>query len=69
MTALTSRTALQVNAVMALIATAAAAAIMILAVTEPVTFAAAFAQHEYGAVAVAVAREVTGWLLALLRFL
>ena len=68
MSALTSRTALQVNAVLAIISVAAAAALMTLALTQPETVAAAIAQHDYGMVAAAVAREVAGWLQALLRY-
>lgn len=69
MATLTSRTALQVNAALALLALAAAAAMMSLALTQPETVAAAVAQHEYGRVAAAVATELAGWLRALLRFL
>jgi hypothetical protein len=66
---LTGRTALQVNALVALVCLAGAAAIMSLVLTQPETVAAAMAQHEYGSVAAAVAREVAGWLRALLHFL
>jgi hypothetical protein len=69
MAALTSRTALQVNAVLALAALAAAAALMSLTLTQPETVAAALAEHDYGMMATAVAGELTGWLKALLRFL
>jgi hypothetical protein len=68
MATLTSRTALQVNAVLALAAVAAAAAMMSLALTQPETVAAAVAQHDYLTVAAAVGRELAGWLHALLRF-
>lgn len=64
-----SRTALQVNAVVALVCVAMAAAIISLVLTQPQTVAAAVAQHEFGAVALAVARHVAGWFRALLRFL
>jgi hypothetical protein len=64
-----SRTALQVNAVVALVCVAAAAAVISLVLTQPQTVAAAVAQREYGTVALAVARELAGWLRALLRFL
>lgn len=64
-----SRTALQVNAVVALICIAMAAAMISLVLTQPQAVAAAVAQREFGAVALAVAREVAGWLEALLRFL
>jgi hypothetical protein len=69
MAALTSRTALQVNAVLAILSVAVAAAIMSLVLTQPETAAAALAQHDYGMVASAVAHEVAGWLQALLRYL
>jgi hypothetical protein len=69
MTTLTSRTALQVNAVVALICLAAAGALISLVLTQPETVAAAVAQHEYGSVVAAIGREVVGWLHALLRFL
>jgi hypothetical protein len=69
MTALTRRTALQVNAMLALVSVIAAAALMSLALTQPETVAAAVAQHDYTLVASAVARELGGWLHALLRFL
>jgi hypothetical protein len=69
MAALTSRTALQVNAVLALVCLAVAAALMSLVLTQPETLAAAVGQHEYGTVVAAVVKEVAGWLHALLRYL
>jgi len=69
MAALISKTALRVNAVVALVALAAAAALISLALTQPDTVATALAQHDYGAMAAAVGHEVAGWLRALLRFL
>jgi hypothetical protein len=69
MAALTSRIALRVNAIVALLSLAAAAAMMSLALTEPQTVAAVVAQHDYSAIAAVVVREVGGWLHALLRFL
>ena len=65
----TRRTALQLNALVAVLSIAAAAAIMSLVLSQPETVAAAVAQHEYGTVVTAVVREVTGWLHALLRYL
>jgi hypothetical protein len=53
---------------MALAATAAAAAIISLVLTQPAAVGAAIARHEYGTIAMAIAREVAGWLSALLRF-
>jgi hypothetical protein len=64
-----SRTALQINAVVALLCLAMAAAMISLVLTQPQVVAAAVAQREFGAVALAVAREVAGWLQGLLRFL
>lgn len=69
MTTLTSRTALQVNAVVALVCLATAGALITLVLTQPETVAAAVAQHEYGTVVAAIGRELAGWLQALLRFL
>lgn len=69
MAALTSRTALQVQALVALVSVAVAAAIMGLVLTQPETAAAALARHDYGAVAAAIGRELAGWLHALLRYL
>jgi hypothetical protein len=69
MTTLTSKTALQVNAIVGLVCLAAAAAVMSLVLTQPEAVGAAMAQHDYGTVAVAVARELAGWLQAILRFL
>jgi hypothetical protein len=68
MAALTSRTALQVHAALAIVSIAVAAAMMALALTQPQTVAAAIAQHDYGTVAAAVVREIGGWLQALLRY-
>lgn len=47
----------------------AATAMMSLVLTRPAEVASAIARHEYGAVAVAMARELAGWLHALLRLL
>lgn len=66
---LTGRTVLQANALVALGCIAVAAAIMSLVLTQPETVAAAVAQREYASVAAAVARELAGWLRALLRFM
>lgn len=69
MSTLTRRTALQLNALVAVLCMAAAAAIISLVLTQPETVAAAVARHEYGTVVTAVVREVAGWLHALLRYL
>jgi hypothetical protein len=69
MTAFTSRTALQLNALIGVFCVAVAAAVMSLVLTQPEVAAAAVAQHQYGAIAAALAREAAAWLHALLRFL
>jgi hypothetical protein len=69
MSTLTRRTALQLNAIVAVLCMAVAAALISLVLTEPETVAAAVAQHHYGTVVTAVIREVAGWLHALLRYL
>ena len=66
---MSSRTALQVNAIVGIASTAAAAAMMSLMLTRPEAVATAIAQHDYGRLAMAVASEVAGWLHALLRFI
>jgi hypothetical protein len=40
-----------------------------LVLTQPAEVASAVAQHEYGAVARAMAAELAGWLHVLLRYL
>jgi hypothetical protein len=69
MSARFSRTALQVNAVVALVCVAMAAATISLVLTQPQAVAAAVARHEFGGIALAVAREMARWLQALLRFI
>ena len=46
-----------------------ALAMMSLVLTQPEAAAAAVAQHQYGTIVAEVARELAGWLRALLRFL
>ena len=69
MSTLTSKIALQVNAIIGLVCVAAAAAVMSLVLTQPEAVGAAMAQHDYGTVVLAVARQLAGWLQAILRFL
>lgn len=66
---MSSKVALQLNAVIGLASAVAATAMMTLVLTRPEALASAVAQREYGAVAMAVARQVADWLTALLRFL
>ena len=63
------KVALQLNAILGLVSTLTASAIMSLVLTRPETIALAVAQREYGAVAMAVVMQIADWLHALLRFL
>jgi len=63
------KVALQLNALVGVVSAVAATAMMSLVLTRPAEVASAIARHEYGAVAVAMARELAGWLHALLRLL
>ena len=69
MATLTSKTALQVNAIVGLFCAVTAGAVISLVLTRPERIAAAVAQHEYGAIAAAVAAELVRWLHAMVRFL
>jgi hypothetical protein len=66
---MSSKVALQLNAVIGLVSIVAASAMMSLVLTRPEAVASAVAQREYGAVAMAVVTQVADWLTALLRFL
>lgn len=66
---MSTKLALQVNAVIGLASTVAAGAIMWLVLTRPAEVASAVANREYGAIAMAVAAQLTGWLQALLHFI
>ena len=66
---MTVKAALRVNAVVGLASAVAASAMISLVLTQPAEVASAVAQHEYGAVARAMAAELAGWLHALLRYL
>ena len=63
------KVALQLNALVGVVSAVAATAMMSLVLTRPAEVASAIAQHEYGAIAVEMARELAGWLHALLRLL
>jgi hypothetical protein len=65
---MSAKVALQLNAAVGLTSTAAAGALMSIVMTDPAAVAAAVARREYGAVAMAVAQQLAGWLHALLRF-
>jgi hypothetical protein len=66
---MSTKVALRLNAVVGLSSTMAAGATMWLVLTRPAEVASAVANHEYGAIATAVASQLTGWLHALLRFI
>lgn len=63
------KTALQLNAFVGLTSAAAATAMISLVLTRPAEVASAVAQHQYGAVARALALELGSWLHAVLRFI
>ena len=66
---MSTRIAMQLNAVVGVASTMAAGAMMWLVLTRPAEVASAVANREYGAIAMAVAAQLTGWLHALLRFI
>jgi hypothetical protein len=66
---MTARLVLQLNAAVGLASSVLAGATMWLVLTKPAEVAYAVANHEYGAMALAVGRELGSWLQALLRFL
>ena len=66
---MSTKIAMQVNADLGLASALAAGAMMWLVLTRPAEVASAVANREYGAIALAVAAQLTGWLHALLRFI
>jgi hypothetical protein len=66
---MSAKVALQLNALVGLASTAAASAMISLVLTRPVELASRIAQHEYGAVVMAVVHELGAWLHVLLRFI
>ena len=66
---MTTKIAMRLNAVLGLASTMAAGAMMWLVLTRPAEVASAVANRDYGAIAMAVAAQLTGWLHALLRFI
>jgi hypothetical protein len=65
---MSTKIAMQLNAALGLASTMTAGAMMWLVLTRPAEVASAVANREYGAIAMAVAAQLTGWLHALLRF-
>jgi len=66
---MSTKIAMQLNAIVGLASTLAAGAMMWLVLTRPAEVASAVANREYGAIAMAVAAQLTGWLHAVLRFI
>jgi hypothetical protein len=66
---MTTRLALQVNAVVGLASSLAAGALITLVWTQPQTVLSAVAEREYGSLATVLASQVAGWFQALWRFL
>jgi hypothetical protein len=66
---MTTRLALQVNAVVGLASSLAAGALITLVWTQPQTVLSAVAEREYGSLATVLVSQVAGWFQALLRFL
>jgi len=66
---MSTKTALQLNAIVGLASTVAAGAMISLVLSRPESVAASLAQHDYGAIVTAVVTEVVGWLHAIVRFL
>ena len=66
---MSAKLALRVNAVVGLLSTVAAGAMMWLVLTRPAEVASEFANREYGEIAMAVASQLALWVQALLRFI
>jgi len=66
---MTTRLALQVNAVVGLASSLAAGALITLVWTQPETVLSAVVEREYGSLATVLVSQVAGWFQALLRFL
>ncbi len=66
---MSTKIAMQLNAILGVASTMAAGAMMWLVLTRPAEVASAVANREYAAIAMAVAAQLTGWLHALLRFI
>ena len=66
---MTTRIALQLNALVGLISALAAGALISLLLTRPESVVSAVAERDYGALASVLATQVAGWFQALLRYL
>jgi hypothetical protein len=66
---MSARLALQLNAAVGLVSSALAGATIWLVLTRPVEIAMAVSNHEYGAMAAAIGRQLGSWLHALIWFL
>jgi hypothetical protein len=65
---MTARLVLQLNAAVGLASSIVAGATMWLVLTRPTEVALAVANHEYGAMALAIGHQLGSWLRALLWF-
>jgi hypothetical protein len=66
---MTARLVLQLNAAVGLASSIVAGATMWLVLTRPTDVALAVANHEYGAMALAIGHQLGSWLRELLWFL
>jgi hypothetical protein len=66
---MTTKVALQLNAIVGVASTVSAGAMIWLVLTRPTEVASAVANREYGAIALAVAAQLTGWIHAVLHFI
>jgi hypothetical protein len=66
---MSSKVALQLNALVGIASSMAATAMMWLVLTQPTEVASAVANHQYGRFVLAIAGQLGGWLHALLRFI
>ncbi len=65
---MTARLVMQLNAIVGLATSAVAGATIWLVLTRPADVAQAVANHEYGAMATAVAHQLGSWLQTLLWY-
>jgi hypothetical protein len=66
---MSTKVALQLNAVLGVLSAVFASALMWLVLTRPADVAYAVAQRDFGSMALAIGRELAGLLHAVLRYL
>jgi hypothetical protein len=66
---MSGKVALQLNAMVGMVSTLAASAIMWLLLTRPTDIAVKVATHDYDALIVAIGHQLGAWIHALLRFI